>query len=164
MKGHFHHYYEILYYFQGRANLQVEENFHEIKPGDLVLIDIRRMHSYSISSGENEWPQPEKIYVGFNMGFPDSVLGSDAERKATLDLFRPKSRLIDLDGEDRTRITDMLWRLAKEHGSPMQDSESACRLLLGLLLLEIRRLCFSPAGPGEERARVCEDSTVLCGG
>lgn len=144
VKGLFHHFYEIHYCLQGRMNLMVEDNVHEIVPGDIVLIDIRRMHMYTLPPGESAWPPPEKLSLGYNNAFLRSIF-DDEEMMAVQGLFRPKSRKLYLNDDEKARITHVFWRMVREYDDKQDDSSSICRMLLGLLLLELKRLFTSPA-------------------
>ena len=133
-EGHFHDHYELMYYIRGELSILIEETPYEVRPGDIVLIESRRMHSFTYPIGVVS----ERIGLSFNRAFLRTLVDSEVNL-AVFAEFRAKDKVVHLESQLLVKADTVLREMVAEYQYPDDDSEDMCRFLLGRLLLLLKR-------------------------
>lgn len=164
LEFHTHSQLEVYYFHGGECNFQVDNHFYNLVPGDLLLIDGRKLHKAFVNQ-ENE--TYKRSLVHFERGWISEIL-EVMNAKRLLDLFSSKSGFLYRfkNEETKKKLDQLFFDLNYIYKNKDSDYiETQLQLLLIQILIEIdsghRESFFEIESERDEKLAKVEDVVLF---
>lgn len=136
MEAHYHDFYEIFFFIDGKIDYWIDGNLYHLMPGDILLIDSTELHK-PVPAAETD--RYERIVLWINKSYLANI--EDGILNECFGKDRPsRNKVIRLSKEEKDEIFSLAHKLCKEfYGREFAGHIGAYSLLLQILV-QINRL------------------------